>query len=127
MVTKEEGMARRDRWADALESGEYKQGDEWLCHEGKYCCLGVACEIFETEASLLRSSGATAVAWDGQAGLAPSSLVEFLGLYSDSGMHIVHGSLASLNDEGTPFAEIARLLREHPEDWFTWAQEGSEQ
>jgi hypothetical protein len=43
------------KWVKALRSGEYKQGDKRLCKVGKdgepnsYCCLGVACELFEEE------------------------------------------------------------------------------
>lgn len=37
---------RIQMWADALRSGEYKQGTGTLKDEdGRYCCLGVACEI----------------------------------------------------------------------------------
>jgi hypothetical protein len=32
-------------WIAALRGGEYKQGRNALCKDGKYCCLGVACEI----------------------------------------------------------------------------------
>jgi len=33
------------KWVKALRSGEYKQGTKLLKFNGKYCCLGVACEI----------------------------------------------------------------------------------
>ena len=33
------------RWVDALRSGEYKQGRNFLERDGKFCCLGVLCEI----------------------------------------------------------------------------------
>lgn len=32
-------------WIKALRSGEYKQGTNFLCAEGKYCCLGVLADI----------------------------------------------------------------------------------
>lgn len=31
---------------DALNSGEYQQGKRCLNKDGKYCCLGVACDVF---------------------------------------------------------------------------------
>ncbi len=34
-------------WIAALRSGEYQQGTGFLNPEGKYCCLGVACEVAE--------------------------------------------------------------------------------
>lgn len=30
-----------EKWLAALRSGQYKQGAEALCSEGRYCCLGV--------------------------------------------------------------------------------------
>ena len=32
-------------WVDALRSGQYEQTDKRLKRDGKYCCLGVACEV----------------------------------------------------------------------------------
>lgn len=32
-------------WCEALRSGKYKQGREYLGRNGRYCCLGVAREI----------------------------------------------------------------------------------
>lgn len=35
------------RWADALDSGEYKQGHGALrTASGKFCCLGVLCDLY---------------------------------------------------------------------------------
>lgn len=47
----------RKRWTDALRSGQYKQGREWLCRNGNYCCLGVACEVFKEDVGLAVTSG----------------------------------------------------------------------
>lgn len=39
------------KWVEALRSGDYQQGIEYLCNEDEisgnftYCCLGVACDI----------------------------------------------------------------------------------
>ena len=35
----------RQLWIDALRSGDYEQTRETLCEDGRYCCLGVACEV----------------------------------------------------------------------------------
>lgn len=32
-------------WVDALRSGEYEQGEGVLAEDGRYCCLGVLCEV----------------------------------------------------------------------------------
>lgn len=33
------------KWIKALRSGKYEQGNGHLLNKGKYCCLGVLCEI----------------------------------------------------------------------------------
>jgi hypothetical protein len=35
----------RDRWVAALRSGEYEQGTGEFEHKGRYCCLGVLCDV----------------------------------------------------------------------------------
>jgi hypothetical protein len=35
------------QWVTALRSGEYKQGKGYLNRGGKFCCLGVLCDIAE--------------------------------------------------------------------------------
>lgn len=36
-------------WLEALRSGAYKQGKNFLYKDENYCCLGVACEINNIE------------------------------------------------------------------------------
>ena len=35
------------KWVAALRSGKYEQGTGWLNRNGKFCCLGVLCEVAE--------------------------------------------------------------------------------
>lgn len=35
----------KKRWLEALRSGQYEQGKNFLQDKDKYCCLGVACRI----------------------------------------------------------------------------------
>lgn len=35
----------RDRWVGGLRSGEYEQGVGQFEAEGKFCCLGVLCDV----------------------------------------------------------------------------------
>lgn len=37
----------QDRWIAALRSGEYGQTSKQLRHGNNYCCLGVACTIYD--------------------------------------------------------------------------------
>ena len=36
-------------WLEALRSGDYEQGTKYLKNDGKYCCLGVLCQLFADE------------------------------------------------------------------------------
>ena len=36
-----------DRWITALESGTYAKGKGYLRQTYKYCCLGVACDLYD--------------------------------------------------------------------------------
>jgi len=38
-------MMKAADWVNALRSGDYEQGQDYLCRDGKFCCLGVLCEI----------------------------------------------------------------------------------
>lgn len=37
------------RWTDALRSGEYEQGKDWLRKGDRFCCLGVLCDVVGVE------------------------------------------------------------------------------
>lgn len=40
-------MMKAAEWVKALRSGDYEQGQDYLCRDGKFCCLGVLCEILD--------------------------------------------------------------------------------
>lgn len=42
------------KWVAALRSGDYEQGRNYLQSEGKFCCLGVLCEVAVAEGLDLR-------------------------------------------------------------------------
>jgi hypothetical protein len=39
----------KQKWIDALRSGEYEQGSEKLRSVSGYCCLGVLCDLYAQE------------------------------------------------------------------------------
>lgn len=43
---------RVQKLVDALRSGEYQQGKGRLRDGNKFCCLGVACDVFKRETSI---------------------------------------------------------------------------
>ena len=84
----------RKQWTAALRSGAYRQGTEYLCSNGRYCCLGVLAEIYNKDQPLEEQQSMGDTVLDGhicdQVGLRTTSGQLF---DTDSGI-----SLASLND-----------------------------
>lgn len=99
-------------WIKALESGEYKQGRDYLLRNEKYCCLGVACDLIINTKS--RKVGEIELER-----VLPENVAYFLGI-DDTGSFLTpithigeeYGSLAQLNDSGVKFKTIARIIRE---------------
>jgi hypothetical protein len=52
MNTKQKKIDLMKRWIAALRSGEYKQGKGQLIKDGRYCCLGVLCDVVKDEMGL---------------------------------------------------------------------------
>ena len=124
---------RREWWIEALLSGRFKQtvsylhvtkldtnelGDPdmgWPQNTG-YCCLGVACVVYNRHNprySLRRKievdGYVTNEMFDGMVGSLPVSTSRWLGI-SDAD----ESTLQAMNDSGKTFAVIARLIRKLP-------------
>lgn len=106
----------QQKWVDALRSGEYEQGKEYLEDDNKYCCLGIACSIAEENGIAVNKnidgslSGFT-LRFQTQA-------QEWLGIIDDIGRYQCT-SLARLNDDGSSFLEIADVIEKHAEELFS--------
>lgn len=102
-----------DRWLEALESGEYKQGRGSLHPKGDtFCCLGVLCDLFgdgswgiadNLNVYVPKNDGPITVS------MPPGKLWDSLGL------SINQGKLANMNDKGKSFVEIAAYIRQEIE------------
>jgi hypothetical protein len=105
------------QWTDALRSGEYKQGRSVLCRDGKYCCLGVLCEIAKANGlRLSRKIKNGTVRFGGDSIAPPLHVQRWAGLKSRGGTYVHKGHrkhLADDNDGGKTFAEIADLITAH--------------
>ena len=51
MALTKKQLANRKKWVAALRSGKFKQGKKQLKANNKFCCLGVACELFKDDVS----------------------------------------------------------------------------
>jgi hypothetical protein len=106
-------------WIDALRSGEYVQGKNYLQLDGEYCCLGVLCEIAVKAGVIskdIRQSGS--IAYDGKTTTLPEGVVQWSGVQDEWG-DFTNGdgfrdSLVMLNDSGEyDFRDIANVIEKH--------------
>lgn len=124
-------------WTTALRSGEYEQGLAALNLGGKFCCLGVLCDIAVKQFDLnievkeypvgcgddecCDPDGPTEVLYDGEGAFLPESVRRWAGLATKGGM-LTDGveapngetvySLYIANDQGMSFSDIADLIEE---------------
>lgn len=94
----------KTKWLEALRSGQYKQGTGCLHGEDSYCCLGVFSKI----------QGRLDGAYDGIDGsgllLSDNNPHNFLNAVEICEFGGLPCSLASINDKGATFAEIADII-----------------
>lgn len=109
------------QWMAALRSGEYEQGYERLKEDGRFCCLGVLCDLAVkagvvdgwrkkkvTDAVILDSIGAT-----DETDFLPREVQEWAGIDEKNPVVDDGETLTGLNDvEGLSFEEIANIIEE---------------
>jgi hypothetical protein len=93
------------RWIEALRSGEYEQGRGFLKLDGRYCCLGVLCDLAAKDG---------AFEWAGEP-LHADTLPRPVAEWADAGSQQIDGvsfpDFAEANDyRGATFHEIADVL-----------------
>lgn len=94
-------------WLEALLSGNYKQGRARLKDsEGKYCCLGVLCDLHRKETNLEN--------WDGKSNYyfeedkyLPQEVIEWAELKTYNPIN-----LGETNDSGASFEQIANIIED---------------
>jgi len=115
-------------WVAALRSGKYAQGESYLARrigdeDARYCCLGVACEIFAERLDVPRDEtvsmdGSVVVTYGGHTQWLPLSVRKLLGTDSEPNGKIFDRmgnfntvSVVTMNDSGQyTFDEIANAL-----------------
>lgn len=113
-------------WVDALRSGKYQQGKGCLYRDGKFCCLGVACEEAVKAGVEVEKycDDQGRISYDTVALTLPSSVRTWMGLKNNdprvqTTLNGIESKwfLSALNDGGKTFAEIADLIEAQPDDW----------
>ena len=109
----------KQRWIEALRSGEYKQGQGCLHNHNKntFCCLGVLCDLHAKETNTNwvdhREEGRPSDYLDDDL-LLPNKVVEWSGLEDDDPLINRTLSLAGYNDhKGYSFDQLADLIEKH--------------
>ena len=107
----------RDKWIDALRSGQYKQGHRVLRSAGdNYCCLGVLCEVERLTCKLVRNyfydfaGHVSDINYLGYSNIDASGKLPTAVSYIDGSTETQSSALADLNDEGFTFDEIAEII-----------------
>jgi hypothetical protein len=118
----------KEMWIDALESGDYRQGQGYLkyydktSHRTRHCCLGVLCDLYSKNVAPLEekirftndervTKSIAQKPYD-----LPNIVQNWAGLNDPSGTlsEPVDGktNLVDLNDDGKTFKEIANIIKE---------------
>lgn len=120
----------KQKWVDALRSGEYQQATGRLRNIHGFCCLGVLCDLYAQEPFnkgwMFRGEDEKYPlqedywVFDGESELLPSSVRQWAGLKSncpdikveceDEDEEYFYTTVAELNDDGTTFKQIADLI-----------------
>lgn len=127
MVTKVEKKPlnkNAQKWVQALRSGKYKQTKSVLRYESRFCCLGVACEVYNQEMKRLHKkqlktiiTDGKVVAYDNCEQILPLKVQHWLNLSTRDG-DFGDGDLVEMNDNGKTFRQIARVIERQPENLF---------
>lgn len=112
-------------WVAALRSGKYQQGKNYLALEGKFCCLGVLCELALKHGIItthFNSENGTGY-YEGKHSSLPNSVSAWLGVDKEIESVMVFDEdgdeqdVINLNDsKGYTFAMIADAIERTPND-----------
>ena len=104
-------------WVKALRSGRFKQGDGYLRNETErgfdYCCLGVLCEITKSNTGGQWNDSMFEVSGNIGIGVLPSNVLAQFGMKTCDGATGQNTTLATKNDDGWSFLEIADFIEKN--------------
>jgi hypothetical protein len=123
-TTKQELGPNQKKWLEALRSGKYEQGTQYLrTIDDKFCCLGVACDLAGIPASrdAINLADQNYYLYDSYSQILPEFAQAYLSAQGSSGDAHPDGfacSLSQLNDTGKSFMEIADIVERDPAVYF---------
>ena len=122
-ITRKAYEARLQKWLTALRSGEYKQCTGQLYsnygNTDSYCCLGVACEVFNHNSPVKVKRKGFAYGRMRINSYIPTKVAKWLGMTIDGQYRCV-----KMNDNDRKlFKQIATIVENNKSKYFIWAQE----
>jgi len=117
----------KQKWVDALRSGEYEQAQSKLFDGSNYCCLGVLCDLYSKEHDddwehrFSQFSNHDLWYYDNQAEVLPEVVMDWAGLKVNNpkvnvidpeSEDTVVENIAGLNDSGYNFKELSNYIEE---------------
>lgn len=108
----------KQRWVAALRSGEYEQGKGFLNSDGKFCCLGVLCDLHSQDHNIpwTANDNNSVMTYFDNTGLPPEQVVDWAQYdHRQNGWQISHAGVKTflymLNDETSlSFSSIADII-----------------
>jgi len=101
----------KQKWLEALRSGEYKRTSGVLANEDGYCCLGVLECVAEQAIELHKYDPSRSASYPSLAFFERHGIIDEI--YKD-GMPVSR-HLAELNDSGVIFSDIANVIEREVE------------
>lgn len=96
------------RWVKALRSGKYKKTTARLKYNGRYCCLGVLCEI----SKLSKFDKYDRYILDSE--VLPKTVIDWAGMNTCTGeFDEEKDALTELNDHGKSFKQLANIIEKN--------------
>jgi len=115
-----------EKWVKALRSGKFEQTQHVLHDNNGYCCLGVLCELApntefsqktagDTGGFLIEGTEVEEEVEETYSSVLPPSVMNWAGMFSCTGgpQGWQKESLASMNDKGKSFTEIADIIEKN--------------
>lgn len=102
------------KWIAALRSGDYQQTQETLRDSKGFCCLGVACDVFDPDGwQLLTNATYNYMYDDGKVSEIFTALLRERMLRNIGMPDLAQYQLTVRNDRGDSFAAIANYIEEN--------------
>jgi len=100
--------AVKRRWLEALQSGEYRKTTQGLRVKGRYCCLGVLCDIQVRAGVEWLPNGIASFAGSISSAVLPEPLMDAVGITGNE-----EAELIDLNDSERGWSHVIQYIRKN--------------